>query len=107
MQPEMVLRRHVRPALARMGVTKKIGWHSFRHGFSNLLRENGVDVKVAQELLRHANSRITLDIYQRTVTDERRAAQELVFKDLLGNQNLETLKHPKSMRREEVKSVSS
>ena len=82
-----------------MGVTKKIGWHSFRHGFSNLLRENGVDVKVAQ---RHANSRITLDIYQRTVTDERRAAQELVFKDLLGERNLEARKHPKPARTEEV-----
>ena len=102
LQPEMVLRRHIRPALARMGVTKKIGWHSFRHGFSNLLRENRVDVKVAQELLRHANSRITLDIYQRTVTDERRAAQELVFRDLVGDQTLRTLKHPKSARKEEV-----
>jgi site-specific recombinase XerD len=48
LQPEMVLRRHIRPALARLGVPKKIGWHSFRHGFSNLLRENGVDVKVAR-----------------------------------------------------------
>src|SRR6201998_538780 len=94
LQPEMVLRRHIRPALARMGVTKKIGWHSFRHGFSNLLRENGVDVKVAQELLRHANSRITLDIYQRTVTDERRAAQELVFKDLLGKSGPRNPKTP-------------
>jgi Site-specific recombinase XerD len=105
LQPEMVLRRHIRPALARMGVTKKIGWHSFRHGFSNLLRENRVDVKVAQELLRHANSRITLDIYQRTVTDERRAAQELVCKDLLGDQGLETLKNPKPARKEEVRSL--
>jgi integrase len=76
LQPEMILRRHVRPAPVR------------------LLRENGVNMKVAQELLRHANSRITLDIYQRTVTDERRAAQELVLRDLLG----ETLKHPKSAR---------
>lgn len=105
LQPEMVLRRHIRPALVRMGVTKRIGWHSFRHGFSNLLRENRVDVKVAQELLRHANSRITLDIYQRTVTDERRAAQELVFKDLLGDQKLETLKHPRPPRKEEVLSL--
>jgi integrase len=105
LQPEMVLRRHIRPAFARWGVTKRIGWHSFRHGFSNLLRENRVDVKVAQELLRHANSRITLDIYQRTVTDERRAAQEVVFKGLLGDQNAETLKNPKSAQKDEVRSL--
>jgi integrase len=82
LQPDMILRRHVRPALKRIGVDKKIGWHSFRHGMANLLRQCGVDVKVAQELLRHANSRITLDIYQQTVTEERRAAQALAFSDL-------------------------
>ena len=103
LQPEMVLRRHIRPALTRLGITKRIGWHSFRHGFSNLLRENRVDVKVAQELLRHANSRITLDIYQRTVTDERRAAQKLVLRDLLGKRHVETRKNPKSKRKEEVR----
>jgi site-specific recombinase XerD len=51
-----------------MGVTKNIGWHSFRHGLVNLLRQNGVDIKTVQELLRHANSGIPLDIYQQTVT---------------------------------------
>lgn len=105
LQPEMVLRRHIRPALTRLGITKEIGWHSFRHGFSNLLRDNKVDVKVAHELLRHANSRITLDIYQRTVTDERPAAQELVLRDLLGQQHVETRKNLKSMRKEGVRSL--
>jgi len=41
---------------------KVIGWHSFRHSLATNLRSMGVDVKVAQELLRHANSRITLDL---------------------------------------------
>jgi hypothetical protein len=62
-----------------MGVTKKIGWHGFRHGFSNLLRENRVDVKVAQELLRHANSRITLDIYQRIVDGRTKGSSRVGF----------------------------
>ncbi|MCL2659636.1 MAG: tyrosine-type recombinase/integrase, partial [Acidobacteriaceae bacterium] len=84
-QSDMVLRLRIRPALARIGVNKRIGWHSFRHGLSNHLREKGVDVKITQELLRHASCRTTLDIYQRTVTDERRAAQNLVFRGLLGN----------------------
>jgi integrase len=82
LQPDMILKRHIRPALQRLGIAKNIGWHSFRHGMSNLLRQCGVDVKVAQELLRHANSRITLDIYQQTVTEERRQAQAMAFDEL-------------------------
>lgn len=38
------------------------------------------------------NSRITTDICQHATTDERKPAQELVFKGLLGDQSLETLK---------------
>lgn len=79
----MILKRHIRPALVRLGVTKKIGWHSFRHGLPNQLRQYGVEIKTVQELLRQANSRITLDIYQRSVTEERRAAQALAVKGLL------------------------
>jgi integrase len=58
--PDMILKRHIRPALKHLKIEKRIGWHSFRHGFSNLLRQNGVEIKTIQELLRHANSRITL-----------------------------------------------
>ncbi len=82
--PDMVLKRHIRPALKRLKITKRIGWHSFRHGFSNLLRVNGVDVKTAQELLRHSNPNITMRIYQQTVTEERRRAQALAFNALMG-----------------------
>jgi integrase len=113
LQPDMVLRRHVRPALERAGVNKHIGWHSFRHGMSNLLRQSGADVKVAQELLRHANSRITLDIYQQTVTEERRAAQALAFasmwpaKDLFSGQSRNrTLANPRRPQKEEVMTLN-
>jgi site-specific recombinase XerD len=79
----MILKRHIRPALERIGVKKRIGWHLFRHALATMLRQNGVDIKTAQELLRHANSRITLDIYQQSVTEERRRAQDLAFRGLL------------------------
>jgi integrase len=94
-QPDMVLKRYIRPALQRLGITKKIGWHSFRHGLANLLRQNGVEIKTAQELLRHANSRITMDIYQQTVSEERRQAQAIVVKQLLGDFTSEEAKHKK------------
>ena len=83
LSPDMILRRHIRPALERIGVRKRIGWHSFRHGLATMLRQKGVDIKTAQELLRHANSRITSDIYQQTVGEEKRVAQDLVFRGLL------------------------
>jgi hypothetical protein len=41
-------------------------------GFSILLRQQGVDLRTAQELLRHANSRITLEICQESVAEEQR-----------------------------------
>ena len=63
LQPDMILRHHIRPALERIAVAKRIGGHSFRHGLGTMLRQQGVDLKTAQELLRHANGRITLDIY--------------------------------------------
>ena len=53
----MVLNKIIRPALREAGIVfKTIGWHSFRHTLATNLRSRGVDVKVAQELLRHANS---------------------------------------------------
>jgi integrase len=81
-QPDMILKRHIRPALERLRVKKRIGWHSFRHGLATMLRQKGVDIKTAQELLRHANSRITLDIYQQAISEEKRVAAGLAFQGL-------------------------
>jgi len=60
-RPDMILKDHIRPVLKRLEIDKRIGRHSFRHGFSNLLRQTGADIKTTQELLRHASSRVTLD----------------------------------------------
>jgi hypothetical protein len=43
----------------------------------------GVDIKVAQELLRHVNSRTTLDIYTRAVSQQKRDANTQVVEMLL------------------------
>jgi integrase len=73
--PDMVLRKIIRPALERAGVRgKTVGWHSFRHSLATNLRSLGVDVKVAQELLRHANSRTTMDLYTQAVSADKRSA---------------------------------
>lgn len=57
-----------------MGIRKQIGWHSFLRTFATLLKGTGEDIKTVQELMRHANSRITLDVYAQALTSARRAA---------------------------------
>jgi integrase len=81
--PDSALRKAVRPGAVRAGIVKHIGWHTFRHSFATLLKANGEDVKVVQESLRHANSRITLDVYTQGLMPTKRQAQGRVVKSLL------------------------
>ena len=82
LSPDSLLKRSIRPALERAGIVdKQIGWHNFRHSLATNLRAMGVDVKVAQGLLRHANSRTTLDIYTRAVSQQKRDANAMVVAD--------------------------
>jgi len=62
---QCLMRTIIRPAAGKVGITQHIGWHTFRHTYSSLLRANKTDIKVTQELLRHASSRVTLDTYTR------------------------------------------
>jgi integrase len=77
--PENVLRRHIRPAARRAGITKVIGWHTFRRTFATMLKGGGEDVKTTQELMRHASSRITLDTYAQALTPAKRSAQSKII----------------------------
>jgi integrase len=71
-----VMRYHIQPAIKELGITKRVSWHTFRHTYSTLLKANGEDVKVVQELLRHGSSRITLDVYTQAQMPAKRAAQQ-------------------------------
>src|SRR5256885_10642768 len=62
----------------RVGITKRIGWHTFRRTYSTLLHKNGEDVKTVQELLRHGSSKVTMDVYAQAVTSAKRSAQQKV-----------------------------
>jgi integrase len=72
--PESALKDHIRPAAKKAGITKHIGWHTFRHSVGTLLDEAGANLKTVQEILRHANSRITADVYQHGNTQLKRSA---------------------------------
>src|SRR5512142_571366 len=77
---QCLMRAIIRPATAGIGITQHIGWHTFRHTYSSLLRANKTDIKVTQELLRHASSRVTLDTYTQAVTVQKRRAQSSVIR---------------------------
>ena len=66
---------YIQPAVKRAGIQKKIGWHAFRHTFSSLVKSLGVDVKVVQELGRHASFRTTMNGYTQAFEAEKREAQ--------------------------------
>ncbi len=83
--PDNLMKRYIRPVACKAGIQKRIGWHTFRHTFGTLLKANGEDVKTVQELLRHANSRITLEVYTQAVTSNKRAAQSKVVKMMVPN----------------------
>jgi integrase len=75
---QTLMRCFIRPTASRVGINKRIGWHTFRHTFSTLLKANGEDVKVVQELMRHASCKLTLDTYTQAVTPAKRKAQSKV-----------------------------
>ena len=73
-----VMRDYIQPMARKLGIEKKMSWHTFRHTFSSILKGNGEDVKVVQELLRHSTSRMTLDTYTQALGPDKRAAQSKV-----------------------------
>ena len=81
--PDNLMKRYIKPVAKANGIYKNIGWHTFRHTFGTLLKANGEDVKTVQELLRHANSRITLDVYTQAVGSNKRAAQSKVVRMMI------------------------
>ncbi len=70
------------PAAQKAGLGR-IGWHTFRHSHSTLLHALGVDLKVQQELLRHADIRTTMNIYTQAVPTALREANSKVVRLVL------------------------
>jgi integrase len=80
------LQKVLQPAARRAEITKRIGWHMFRHTYSSLLSEYGNDVKVVQELMRHAKVSTTMEIYTHARMEKKREAQSKVVDVLFGRQ---------------------
>jgi hypothetical protein len=74
-----ILRKYVRPIAESLNIQKRIGWHTFRHTYSTLLRSVGAEFKVMQELMRHSTLRTTMDVYTQAVAPAKHAAQAAVL----------------------------
>ena len=59
---ESGLQKAVKIAVDRAGITKRIGTHTFRHSFATHLLEDGINIRVVQELMGHADVKTT-EIY--------------------------------------------
>ncbi len=73
-----VMRYHIQPVVKRLGIKKRVAWHTFRRTYTTLLHANGEDVKVVQELLRHSSVKITMDVYAQAQMPAKRTAQQKV-----------------------------
>jgi integrase len=80
LRSDRMLAKQIKPAAASAGIGTGIGWHTFRHTYSSMLRQLGVDVKVQQELLRHADVGTTMNLYTQAVSEQKRTANSRVVR---------------------------
>jgi integrase len=72
------------PAAERAGLGR-IGWHTLRHTNATVLEQLGARMKVAQELLRHADIQTTMNIYTGAMEKDKREAANRVAQAILGS----------------------
>ena len=61
-------------AAAQAGLDKKVSCHTLRHSFATHMLENGVNIRVLQELLGHADVKTT-EIYTHVMARDVRQLQ--------------------------------
>jgi site-specific recombinase XerD len=59
---ESGLQKAVKTAVRGAGISKRVSCHTFQHSFATHLLENGVNIRVVQELMGHSNVKTT-EIY--------------------------------------------
>jgi integron integrase len=71
---ESGLQKAVKRAAAQAGIDKKVGCHTLRHSFATHMLENGVNIRVLQDLLGHADVKTT-EIYTHVMARDIRKLQ--------------------------------
>jgi integrase len=100
-----IMQYHIQPLVKRLGIKKRVSWHTFRRTFTSLLTANKEKVKTVQELLRQASSKITMDTYAQAEMQDKRKAQLKIAKRLRRPQSgrnsavKNEIKAPRKLRR--------
>ena len=70
---ESGLQKAVKTAVDKAGITKRVSCHTFRHSFATHMLENGLNIRVVQELMGHADVKTT-EIYTHVMEKDISAA---------------------------------
>jgi integrase len=82
--PSSIYRVYLKPVLEKeLKITEPVGWHTLRHSLGTLMKANGEDVKTIQETLRHANFKVTMDVYTQGVMEAKRSAHSRVVRQIM------------------------
>ena len=84
---DSMMRKIIWPAAKRAGISKRIGWHTFRRSLASLLVGVNAPVKLTQEIMRHANARITLELYAQSTMPAKQQLQEQLVKEWRGRRD--------------------
>ena len=80
------LRNKLKKVVADLGIRKNVGWHTFRHTLSTMLRANGEDISTQSELMRNS-AKVALEHYTQAIPETKRAAQARVLDLIFGTQS--------------------
>src|SRR5262249_16109445 len=84
----MLVADHLRVAAKKAGIDappRTFGFHTFRRTLASVLVKMKVDIKTVQELLRHQNLRTTLEIYAKSMTEDKLEAQGMFLQELFSH----------------------
>lgn len=81
----LIVKDHIQPAAHRAAIGR-VGWHTFRYTSRARLKRCGTPLGSPRDLMRHANVRVTADVYGlgRNLSSAHRKANTAVVKTLLG-----------------------
>ena len=74
-----IVQRHVKPVATKAGIEIK-EWRTLRHSYTTLLRQSHGDPKVVQGLLRCNSIKVTMDMYDEAMSDEKQMAHRKVLR---------------------------
>ncbi len=83
LQPYKDIRKTLKAAAVKAGVTQRVYNHLFRHSFATALVEEGENMAIIQELMGHADIKQTRDYTKISTSHTRRGAAKLVGRNAL------------------------